>query len=503
MRLELAQIQCYERNPRRSRNPEYDRIKASIRASGLDQPLRITRRPGAPTYIVQAGGNTRLQILNELYARTGDERFNRIDCVYVQWQYESAVLLAHLRENDLRGDLSFIDRAEAVLEAQALFAEERQFGDVSHRQLEGLLKEHGYSLSHVIISIMDYAVAVLLPVMPVALAAGLGRPQVQRIRGLQRVGGEVWRLRDVGEATEFQEIFLGLCRRYDAIDWQFAPLRQAVEVELAEAAEISIQVMRMEFDCRLSGYAPDIPDFLQETDLTEFKFPATTNDDTVGAAEPEVPAGAGNGPVAAGSLTSAERCGDDTPPAGAVDGELRVVVEIPPRPVPDHGHAWAEADSAAAISLEALRENAFVVAKRLATRQGLGTLIAPLHDVGLGYFVRNTPPSLNAEADSERRSCVAVLWWHLVTFADMPFAPQELLHDRLDASSNLKDAVSSGNWTRLLALVPMPDPTCFGLRFMMALDDAGWQDWLSLTVNCREMHRLAVTEHRPLWELPP
>jgi hypothetical protein len=319
---------------------------------------------------------------------------------------------------------------------------------------------------------------------------------VQRIRSLQRVGGEVWQLRDVGEAAEFQEIFLGLCRRYDAIDWQFAPLRQAVEVELAEAAEISIQVMRMEFDCRLSGHAPDIPEFLQQTDLPEFNFPAMTNEDTVGVAEPEVCTGAGNGPVAAGSLTSAERCGDD------VDGEFRVVVEMPPGTGPDHGHAWAEVDRAAAISLEALRENAFVVAKRLATRQGLGTLIAPLHDVGLGYFVRNTPPSLNAEAESERCSRVSVLWWHLVTYADMPFAPQELLHDRLGASSDLKDAVSSGHWTPLLVLVPMPDPTCFGLRFLMALDDADWQDWLSLTVNCREMHRLAATERRPLWELP-
>ncbi len=67
LRLEITRINLYERNPRRSKNPEYDRIKASILMSGMDQPLLITKRPGEKDYIVQAGGNTRLQILKELF----------------------------------------------------------------------------------------------------------------------------------------------------------------------------------------------------------------------------------------------------------------------------------------------------------------------------------------------------------------------------------------------------------------------------------------------------
>ena len=61
--LDVQCIQPYERNPRHSRNPEYDWIKDSIRSNGLDQPLVITQRPGAADYIVHAGGNTRLQSL--------------------------------------------------------------------------------------------------------------------------------------------------------------------------------------------------------------------------------------------------------------------------------------------------------------------------------------------------------------------------------------------------------------------------------------------------------
>ena len=37
LRLEITRIKLYERNPRRSKNPEYDRIKASILKSGMDQ----------------------------------------------------------------------------------------------------------------------------------------------------------------------------------------------------------------------------------------------------------------------------------------------------------------------------------------------------------------------------------------------------------------------------------------------------------------------------------
>ena len=46
--VDSSKIRPYERNPRQGRNPEYDRIKDSIRNNGLDQPLVITQRPCAP-----------------------------------------------------------------------------------------------------------------------------------------------------------------------------------------------------------------------------------------------------------------------------------------------------------------------------------------------------------------------------------------------------------------------------------------------------------------------
>ena len=120
LELEVSTIRPYDHNPRHGENPEYQRIKASVRAEGLDQPLVVTRRPGESAYMLQAGGNTRLRILQELYAETGDQRFARVSCLYRPWTREMDVLLAHLRENDLRSDLTFLDRALAVREARRL-----------------------------------------------------------------------------------------------------------------------------------------------------------------------------------------------------------------------------------------------------------------------------------------------------------------------------------------------------------------------------------------------
>jgi ParB family protein of integrating conjugative element (PFGI_1 class) len=78
MVVTLDQLRPYELNPRVTRNPIYDEIKASIRERGLDAPPAITRRPGEAHYIIRNGGNTRLAVLRELWSETKDERFFRI-----------------------------------------------------------------------------------------------------------------------------------------------------------------------------------------------------------------------------------------------------------------------------------------------------------------------------------------------------------------------------------------------------------------------------------------
>jgi len=161
--IDITRIQPYEHNPRYGRNPEYDRIRDSIRNTGLDQPLVVTQRPDATDFIVHAGGNTRLIILKELFAETGDPRYAAVPCLVKPWCCESDVLLAHLRENDLRGGLTFIDKARAVCEAQKLLAEELGLDVISQRRLEAELRRAGYRITQARISQMEYTVHRLLP----------------------------------------------------------------------------------------------------------------------------------------------------------------------------------------------------------------------------------------------------------------------------------------------------------------------------------------------------
>lgn len=55
MSVTLDELRPYDLNPRVTRNPRYDEIKASIRERGLDAPPAITRRPGEPHYIIRNG----------------------------------------------------------------------------------------------------------------------------------------------------------------------------------------------------------------------------------------------------------------------------------------------------------------------------------------------------------------------------------------------------------------------------------------------------------------
>lgn len=81
----LDKLRPYEGNPRKTKNPAYEEIKASIKARGLDHAPNITQRPGDDFYTIADGGNTRLQALKELFQETQDPRFWSIECVFKPW----------------------------------------------------------------------------------------------------------------------------------------------------------------------------------------------------------------------------------------------------------------------------------------------------------------------------------------------------------------------------------------------------------------------------------
>jgi len=499
--IEIARIQPYERNPRHGRNPEYDRIKDSIRSTGLDQPLVVTQRPGATDFIVHAGGNTRLTILRELSEEIGDPRYAAVPCLFRPWSRESDVLLAHLRENDLRGNLTFIDKARAVFEARELLAEELGLDEMSQRRLGTELRRAGYSITHGRISLMEYAVYRLLPIIPLALERGLGRPHVERIRKLERAAHAIWRARCSGHEDDFEEIFVTLCRRYDSPDWDTDVLRGALETEIAEAIDLSIHTVRMLLDAELAGRELVIPEIEK---APEDGSPETENG-IEHLSETDAEQEIGDLVAPEPSLTSVDEAPEDVtdnpdpgeapdPEPGQADGG-----------VTDPAATVAElrnvANATGSGDLKSLRGRAWTLAARLAQRNGMGELVEPVSGKGLGFVLRDVPdPTLADQLDEDSLSQLSMLWWQLAACAEMTFAPLESILPLLPADSILRRALATEDADLLFNSIWTLDPGHTGYRLWRPLGDRDWSDLLSLMDTYRRIRRIAADTGVSVWE---
>ncbi len=469
--LTIDQIHGYAGNPRRQANPEYERIKASIRQEGLDQPLVVTQKPGESHYVLLAGGNTRLQALKALYQETGESRFYTIHCLLKPWVEESAVLLAHLRENELRGELPFIDKALAVYEAKRLFEQELQVQDLSLRRLEQLLKQHGFPLGNAVISKMGYAVHRLLPLIPQALEAGLGRPQVEKIRALERAGGQYWVEREVGNEAEFADIFATLCRRYDTPDWTVEPLRNALENEIADATQAPLQMIRLTLGALLNG--GEIPAYIPDPS----EAAATTADTPDAASDCDPPRVECLAPQGTGSKGTDLPDGQVTPESPTTN---------PPRTAVD--------------PLGPLRQSAFDSAAKLAQRHGLGDRIIPLTDQGIGFLIIEVPdPALKETLDPDLLGQVSMVWWQLAACAEITVAPLDYLIPHLESDSVLYRALVNQDAALLFDRVWTLDPGQIGHQLWRQLTDADWQTLLALMKTYRQLHHEAMMSGHPLW----
>ncbi|MDA8490171.1 ParB family protein [Kluyvera sp. Awk 3] len=214
VQVSLEQIQPFSLNPRVTRNPGYDVLKASILARGLDNPPVLTRRPGDEKYMLASGGNTRLAILNELWQETQDERYHRVCWPFRPWpetlspqQGEVQCLIGHLAESDLHNGLMFIERAEGVLHLRDLYLEAGIECPTQLALAEQLTRD-GYPVSQSQISWMLQTVDWLLPCIPNALYGGLTRKVIDRLLALRSAAEQVWaKLMPLERQPEFADLF--------------------------------------------------------------------------------------------------------------------------------------------------------------------------------------------------------------------------------------------------------------------------------------------------------
>lgn len=210
----LDKLRPYEHNPRKTRNPNFEMIKESIRRRGLDHKPNITRRPGEDFYIIADGGNTRIQALKELFTETKDPKFWSISCEYKPWQGDSAdsveaelnILIGHLIENDTRADLSFIEKALGILQAKEYY--EKKLGkSLSSRELSTELEKDGYIIHYTLIAKMERCVTHLYPHIPDVLFKGLGHTQIDKLLAIRNNADEVWHHYHLEMDTSFNNVW--------------------------------------------------------------------------------------------------------------------------------------------------------------------------------------------------------------------------------------------------------------------------------------------------------
>ncbi|QXF35471.1 hypothetical protein CE143_21505 [Photorhabdus luminescens] len=306
MVLTLDELQPNPDNPRLSRNPRFDDIKASVRARGLDSVPKVTRDPedSGNVYIFSDGGNTRYQILCELWKETGEERFFRIPCLFKPWPGRLQCVIGHLAENDVRGDLTFIEKALGVFNASSMH--EKCLGrPVSQRELTDLLKQEGFPISQTSISQMHNTVQYLYPHMPNVLISGMGRPQAVNILSLRVDAQKTWNSfsSEASCGKDFDSVFGEVCQRFDNPElYSFDMLRDELIGELIKALPhpaLNYDRWLLELDPKernrrqLFGEPPPIAEHLRDADRQAAEVPeksvplVTKSAACVSAVEPE------------------------------------------------------------------------------------------------------------------------------------------------------------------------------------------------------------------------
>ena len=213
--ITIDQLKPFQYDPRHTRNPQYDEIKASIKARGLDQPPSITQRPGETHYTIRSGGNTRLAILHELWKETRDEHFFKITCFFYPWTSEANLLAGHIAENIQRGQLSFIDKAQAVACMKQIYESRANEQALSLRGLSEKLHADGVQISRNTLHCMHECIAYIQPALPSTLMHGLSRTQVSKLLQLHKNLEKIWTKYAEDFSVDFFELWITVLSAQD------------------------------------------------------------------------------------------------------------------------------------------------------------------------------------------------------------------------------------------------------------------------------------------------
>jgi len=354
-----------------------------------------------------------------------------------------------------------------------------------------------------LISQMAYTVERLLALLPAALKGGMGRPQVERIRQLERAARALWFDRSIDTEDEFDQAFAELCRRYDSPEWDIGNLRRALEAEMAERADVSIHAVSMVLEGYLAG----------RRDLDAGAHWLTETDDDAGSdveriADTNTPESASSPPLHNEADDVIAQDGDQPGPSDAADasapsasdGDNDVASEDNTDILQANDSAPQTTAQLGSMDLKSLRARAWTLASRLAQRNGLSELIQPLAGKGLGFILRDVPdPALVDQLDEDTLAQVSMVWWYLAAASEVTVAPVEQLLPSFEEESVLRRALEDQDAGLLFSSIWTLDPGHMGFRLWRKLDERDWRDLVDLMETYRAVHQAAAASGGPLW----
>ncbi|OLU25469.1 hypothetical protein BVH03_17590 [Pseudomonas sp. PA15(2017)] len=445
----LDELRPYEHNPRVTKNEKYEEIKESIRNRGLDSPPPITRRPGEQHFIVSNGGNTRLTALNELWQETRDEKYFKIHCLFKPWPKRGDIvaLTGHMAENDIRGNLLWIERCLGVAKAKEFYKEEDGGKDISQSELSRRLATDGYPIDRSHISRMEQTLLHLFPFIPNVLWNGMGVDGVRTLLTFRSNAEKAWNklVQEKGvpaNGIDFDQVFSNTLCVYDEEPggYVFNHFKDDLLGAMTDALRengVSYELILFEIEVAqdprqarpLATVAPTstpetqppsiVPGQVQETHIP----PSTQH--------PLPPAGntggrAGSATVGKSPTPPQEQVLKQVPVLTAVNNEPgSTVVSIPVQagglaPVSDIWAIYPQQDSIAAI-----RNLADLLALEIATWAGVIDFMRSTQDQGLGFTLRR-PETFTSAASETTWQLLASLSGNSPAEEIQPVAPDDL-----------------------------------------------------------------------------
>ena len=518
MSVPISKIDTYQRNPRREQNPNFFKIKESIRNDGLNQPLVISQRTGNERFFIFKGGNTRLAALRELHDETRNRRFEFVDCCFLPWSgYESEAIIGHLQENQMRKSLCFIDRAFGVKSALDELKLELKRPDLTLRDCLTLLKEKGYCTTLSTLSIMQYAVEFIESTLPYGLSKTLGRPQIQRIRNLDRICRNVTKEFGIPKNVHQTLIKESLKSCYE-LGWSHKILRREIESNISNFTETSIQ----DISLRIDGYTNlsdqplcPIPTInFENSKNLDFENSSVTRTKTVQKLpvysvnnEEESKSSHQNGAYL--KIHQSLEC------RKSIKTSTKIPKRITKQSIEPIVAPCLNVDPTIASHILGYRNQAFLSAWTIAKRYDFHTnpttkerVVANLGDWGIGYMITDFPSKQNQilKSDIGLRDN---LWWLLFELSDFQWAlvSARTFVAKIAVNGNLVNYIRTGDSNVLYRTakryISYPYPFIGGLTMCARrLDHSLWVEVNMLFESYRALHEIAKQENINLFQQP-